>query len=119
MLHSFFRFVQKQHSGAINQNTNGTCGNTDNCFRLTPDLATPQAGAVWNLMPISLYNSFDFTFCVYLGNKDSGADGICFVLQDIGVAALGQGGGYLGYHALSRSVGIELDKLLQRGSYFW
>ncbi|MCH2044213.1 MAG: PKD domain-containing protein, partial [Saprospiraceae bacterium] len=89
--------------------TNGTCSGTS-CFQLTPDISVPQAGAVWNLMPLDLTNGFDFEFCVYLGDKDAnGADGICFVLQQDGINALGGGGGNLGYDGITPSIGFELD----------
>ena len=40
-----------------------------------------KEGSVWNENQISLVDPFDFTFDVYLGTNDGGADGIAFVLQ--------------------------------------
>ena len=95
---------------SINQISNGTCaGTASSCFRITPDISTPQAGAIWNLRPLNLRESFDISLCVYLGNRDGGADGIAFVLQNSGINVVGQTGGYLGLQGLSPSVGIEID----------
>ncbi|HEY1022512.1 MAG TPA: hypothetical protein VGE06_09355, partial [Flavisolibacter sp.] len=51
-----------------------------NCYTLTDERIT-QSGSVWNSNKISLTQSFDFWFNVYLGCRDaSGADGIVFML---------------------------------------
>jgi gliding motility-associated-like protein len=79
-----------------------------NCYQLTPDINW-RGGSVWNKNKIDLKNSFNYIFNVYLGTKDSdGADGIVFILQQVGtsIGAQGQGLGFLG---ISPSIGIPID----------
>lgn len=78
-----------------------------NCYRLTLAQGN-QSGSVWNENMLSLADSFDFTFDVYLGNNDGGADGIAFVLQPISTS-IGTAGGGLGYDGVSPSLAIEID----------
>lgn len=78
-----------------------------NCYRLTQAINT-QSGSVWNVNQISLNNPFDFTFNVYLGNNDGGADGIAFMMQPISTS-IGSTGGGLGYEGISPSLAIEID----------
>lgn len=86
-------------------------GNADslscNCYQLTQAVNT-QAGSVWNSNEISLNDPFDFTFDVFLGNNNGGADGIAFVLQPISTAAGSTGGG-MGYQGIDPSLAIEID----------
>ncbi len=80
-----------------------------NCYQLTPDQMS-QAGGVYHNSSISLSNSFDYTFSVYLGcNNGLGADGMVFILTDniTGIGTLGSGMGYGGLGG--NSVGIEFD----------
>lgn len=78
-----------------------------NCYRLT--LAQiDQSGSVWNSNMIDLTEAFDFTFDVYLGSSNGGADGIAFVLQPISTS-IGSSGGGLGYLGISPSLAVELD----------
>jgi len=78
-----------------------------NCYRLTQAVGN-QSGSVWNENMISLADSFDFTFDVFLGYNDAGADGIAFVLQPISTS-IGTAGGGLGYDGVSPSLAIEID----------
>ena len=66
-------FAQYQVNGSANQTS---C----NCFEVTPD-AGGQSGSVWNVNQINLNSPFTFTFDVFLGCNDGGADGMAFVLQ--------------------------------------
>lgn len=82
--------------------------NSCNCYTLTRDQGT-LSGSVWNKYKISLLDSFDFVFNVYLGCKDaSGADGIVFMLQPLStnVGTTGEG---MGFQGVSPSIGISLD----------
>ncbi|MCF8258472.1 MAG: gliding motility-associated C-terminal domain-containing protein [Flavobacteriales bacterium] len=94
--------------------TNGTAAQLScNCYRLTlPQV--DQFGSVWNENMISLDQPFDFTFDVFLGTDNGGADGIAFVLQPISTS-IGVGGGGLGYQGIDPSVSIEIDTY-QNGS---
>lgn len=79
-----------------------------NCYTLTPELNSVN-GSVWNIYKISLRDSFDFRFNVFLGSTDAmGADGIAFVLQPISTQIGTQGGG-LGFAGVSPSVGVTID----------
>ena len=82
--------------------------NNCNCYTLTTATNT-QSGSVWNSNKISLNNSFDFHFNVYLGCQDlNGADGIVFILQPISTS-VGTTGEGMGFEGVTPSVGIELD----------
>lgn len=78
-----------------------------NCYELTPNLGT-QSGSVWNANNISLNQAFDFTFDVFLGCNDGGADGMVFGLQPIGTG-VGTSGGGMGFQGVSPSVGFYID----------
>ncbi len=82
--------------------------NSCNCYTLTQAVQT-QSGSVWNGTKISLNNSFDFWFNVFLGCNDAeGADGIVFMLQPISTS-VGAAGGGMGFDGVSPSIGITLD----------
>jgi len=86
-----------------------------NCYQLTPNLNT-QSGSVWNVNSISLSQPFDFTFEIFLGCSDAGADGIVFGLQPIGTG-VGSSGGGMGFQGVSPSVGFYIDTY-QNGASF-
>jgi Bacterial lectin/PKD domain len=88
-------------------NGNATANNC-HCYTLTPS-TNFQSGSVWNNNKISLAQSFDFNFDIYLGcTDDNGADGIAFVLQPISTS-VGSTGGGLGLSGISPSVGVTID----------
>jgi hypothetical protein len=66
------------------------------CFVLTPPLQE-QKGAVWNNTPINLSSSFEFNTRMFFGATDAGADGIAFVLQQVGTSYIGRAGAGIGY----------------------
>ena len=102
-----FRFAGAQVTNPyylIGSATQDNC----NCYTLTPDLNSVN-GSVWNIYKISLRDSFDFRFNVFLGSTDAqGADGIAFVLQPISTQIGTQGGG-LGLAGVSPSLGVTID----------
>ncbi|MES2882118.1 MAG: PKD domain-containing protein, partial [Bacteroidota bacterium] len=81
--------------------------NSCNCYTLTTPVTT-QTGSVWNANKISLSQSFDFWFNVFLGCSDRGADGIVFILQPISTS-IGTSGEGMGFGGVSPSIGIALD----------
>ncbi len=88
--------------------TNGSATREScNCYTLTQNLNT-QSGSVWNNNRINLSQSFAFTFDVFLGCSDGGADGIAFVMQPISTSVGGNGSG-MGFAGISPSVGVTLD----------
>jgi len=81
----------------------------NDCYQLT-DAIVYQNGTVWYGDQIDLNQPFDIQMLLNFGNLDAdGADGICFVLQTVGTAAIGQSGGGMGYLDFGTSLGIEFD----------
>lgn len=78
-----------------------------NCYILTNNQLA-QSGSVWNNNRIDLSQSFDFTFEVFLGCNDAGADGMAFVLQPISTI-VGSSGGGMGFQGINPSLGVTLD----------
>ena len=78
------------------------------CFQLTPNAPT-QVGTVWANEIMDLEQAFHMQALMNFGNNDSGADGIVFVLQDVGPDAQGVSGGGLGFGGFSPSFGVEFD----------
>ncbi|MDG1333849.1 MAG: PKD domain-containing protein [Crocinitomicaceae bacterium] len=78
-----------------------------NCYQLTANTGN-QSGSVWNTNNISLNQPFDFTFEIFLGCNDGGADGIVFGLQPIGTG-VGTSGGGMGFQGVTPSVGFFID----------
>jgi Bacterial lectin/CHU_C Type IX secretion signal domain len=79
------------------------------CYQLT-DIWNNQNGTVWYADQIDLNQNFDITFLMNLGSNDAnGADGVCFVLQNLGTSAIGISGGGMGYQSFTTSLGIEFD----------
>ena len=69
------------------------------CYRLT-EATGNQTGAAWSNCTIDVSQPFTMDFTVYLGNNNGGADGIAWVLQQIGPQAENpSNGGGIGYHA--------------------
>lgn len=79
----------------------------DNCFLLTPN-AGNKWGTVWYKNFIDLKENFDFSFKLFLGASDAGADGVAFVLQPNSTASGSVGGG-LGYAGITPSLAVEYD----------
>ncbi|HRH65007.1 MAG TPA: PKD domain-containing protein [Bacteroidia bacterium] len=85
-----------------------TAQSSCSCFRLTQAFGN-QNGSLWNTTAIDLSVSFDFTFSIFAGCSDAGADGLVFTLQRNSLSQMGVGGGGIGYQGISTSLGIELD----------
>lgn len=79
------------------------------CYQLTTTQGN-QNGTVWYSDLIDLTLPFDLNFTMNFGTLDgTGADGMVFVLQDVGTDALGASGGALGFSGFDPSFGIEFD----------
>ena len=87
-------------------NGNATQDNC-NCYTLTPNINT-AVGSVWNINLIDLTNSFDFSFNVFLGCSDGGADGMAFGLQPVSTS-VGINGNGMGLGTIAPSIGVFLD----------
>lgn len=89
---------------------NGSAANLGgDCYAVTP-AANFQNGTVWSADQINLSESFDIEFLMNFGSIDAnGADGMVFVLQQIGTGAVGINGSGMGYQGFNTSFGIEFD----------
>ncbi|MBC8110861.1 MAG: lectin, partial [Verrucomicrobia bacterium] len=93
---------------------------SNNCIRLTPDIQYSEGLAYYNTK-LNLASNFEISFDIYFGDKDEGADGITFVIQndDRGFEAFGTWGECMGYgrwskfyeggNYISPSIAIEFD----------
>ena len=69
----------------------------NDCVQLTP-AANSQQGSAWNVNQVDVSLPFCIQLSVNLGSNNSGADGMAFVLQQLGPNAPSTGnGGNLGY----------------------
>ncbi len=103
----------------VNWVTVGTASESGNAITFTKRTSGVQAGAAWDPNLINLNNSFGMTFAVYLGAATIGGDGMAFVIQSEGLAAIGGAGEGLGYGnrtmnnayaaPISPSVDVEID----------
>ena len=85
------------------------------CYRLTSN-ANNQEGAVWMTGTINVTQSWEMNAEVYLGNNNGGADGMVFVLRNLGSSMLGFGGGYMGFGGIGNSLGVEMDTYYGAGA---
>ncbi len=81
---------------------------SDDCFQLTENELT-QSGSFWSNTPLDLTQEINLAFEINCGNSDWGADGMVFVIQDMGLNALGVGGGSLAVENIIPSLCIEVD----------
>lgn len=103
-------FAQCDPCGVASYVMNGNASSMGgDCYQVTP-AAQWQNGAFWSNTQIDLLTDFNLQFEINLGSSDSaGADGVVFVMQRLGSAALGVSGGGMGYSSFGQSLGIEFD----------
>lgn len=100
--------------------------NGPNCIQLTPNINNNR-GAAWHTCPLHLGAPFLLEFDMNFGGSDDGADGVCFVLQQISNSASGPlsvNGAQIGYGAENPATGvfntnslaIEIDTFANDGS---
>ena len=79
------------------------------CYQLTAPIGN-QNGTAWAIDQLDLSQPFVIDLDMQFGTLDfNGADGMVFVLQDVGINAVGDNGGGMGYSGFSPSVGVEFD----------
>ena len=85
-------------TGLAQFNVTGSASTLGNdCVQLTP-AANGQQGSAWNVDQIDISLPFCIQLSINLGSNDSGADGMAFVLQQLGPNAPTTGnGGNMGY----------------------
>jgi hypothetical protein len=76
-------------------------------LRLTP-IKQNIAGSAYYKQPIDASKSFQTHFQFFL-HDGTRSDGISFIVQNIGLSALGESGGNLGYGGLASGVEVEFD----------
>lgn len=82
----------------------------DSCMQST-DAVGNQAGCAWYQNTLDFSQDFDFTFDVYLGNNDAGADGQTIVFHSApgGTNVCGIPGGGLAAEGINNALVIEMD----------
>jgi hypothetical protein len=80
--------------------------------------AGSQAGSVWYSNQVNVAQGFQTSFGIELvpGNGCIG-DGLAFLIQNSGLAALGMDGGSLGYAGIADSLAVEFDTFLNTTNY--
>ncbi len=82
---------------------------SEDCFVLT-SASEFQLGAVWFNQQLDLSDSFEMELLVNFGSSDAnGADGMVFIMQQVGINALGEAGGGMGFGGFQPSFGVEMD----------
>ncbi len=82
---------------------------SEDCFVLT-NASEFQLGAVWFNEQLNLSDSFEMELLVNFGSSDAnGADGMVFIMQQVGINALGEAGGGMGFGGFQPSFGVEMD----------
>jgi gliding motility-associated-like protein len=76
-------------------------------YQLTPK-AGGKMGSIWNAGKIDLTKSFDVVFDAYFGDRDAGADGMTFTIQQQSTNAGSPGAG-LGAGGITPSLIVEFD----------
>jgi gliding motility-associated-like protein len=89
------------------------------CYTITDDVANIKGG-VFSPNTIDLNQPFNFTFTLYLGNDDPGADGVGFVLQQNNTlpgVAWSAAAAQLGFGNIVPSLAIEIDTYNNGAAY--
>jgi len=82
---------------------------SDDCYVVTQELEWENS-AIWYNDPIDISEPFDLQFqMVFGGNDAGGADGMVFVMQQVGNDVLGLAGGGIGFEGFAPSLGVEFD----------
>lgn len=79
------------------------------CVQVTPN-QTGQQGAAWNNVQLDISQPFCLHLTVNLGSNNGGADGIAFILHQLGAnQATTSTGGNMGYGNFSAATGTFID----------
>ncbi|MFM2266437.1 MAG: hypothetical protein RLZ77_1857 [Bacteroidota bacterium] len=81
---------------------------TDSLFELTED-KNLKSGSIWCSRRIDLRHEFTIYAKMHFGNKRFGADGIAFLLQNMGINALSNAVDGIGYKDIKPSLDVEFD----------
>ena len=79
-----------------------------NFIQLTAAVNT-QYGQAWSNLFYDFTKPFSYSFSVYLGASDAGADGMAFVMRPAFSSATGTTGPGLGYSGTTPSLAVEFD----------
>jgi hypothetical protein len=79
------------------------------CYILTEELNN-KVGAVWGSEQADITSDFNVSASLYFGDKEDGADGIAFVIQNaLGNTAVGSDGGNLGFLDIGDFFAVDVD----------
>jgi hypothetical protein len=92
----------------VNGNAYSNASYGANYYTLT-QAAAGQNGSLWYDKMIDLTFPFTFNYSVYQGNTSTGADGMAFVLQQVGTGVIGGAGSGMGYGGITNSLELEYD----------
>ncbi len=103
-------FVYTDRSTAQVCQTNGDAVTLSNSCYIVSLAQSWSIGSVWYYQQLDLDNPFNIEITMNFGTKDTiGADGIVFVLQQVGLSAIGTGGYGIGFVGFLPALGIEFD----------
>ncbi|MEI6088544.1 MAG: L-type lectin-domain containing protein, partial [Bacteroidota bacterium] len=92
----------------VNGNAYSNSSYGANYYTLT-QAAAGQNGSIWFDKKIDLTFPFTFSYSIYQGNTQAGADGMAFVLQQSGTSVVGGSGSGMGYGGILNSLDLEYD----------
>ncbi len=97
-------------AGASGLTFNGNAALAGGVLRLTTNLAN-QVGSAFLSSPVTIGQdtSISTRWVFRIHGSGDGADGMTFVIQGVGAAAIGALGAGLGYDGLGQSVAVEID----------
>lgn len=108
---TFFSFAS-----ASGLTLNGNAAISGSALRVASNVGN-QAGTAFLSNPVTIGPDTSLTtrFVYRIHGSADGADGMAFVIQGVGVNALGATGAGLGYNGIGQSVAVEIDNYLGAG----
>ncbi len=107
--------IQAQFHFVLNGNAKRLT--TDSLFELTEN-KTFQRGSIWCNRRIDLRSKFTIYAKMHFGTDRFGADGIAFLLQNMGINALSNAVDGIGYKDIKPSLDIEFDTYDQNDKFY-
>jgi hypothetical protein len=114
---NFSDFASIPPSLSLVGNPNAPAQVAGNVLRMTTS-ATNQAAAAWFTTKQDVAGGFTTTFRFQVSGgtaiplavpSDTGADGVAFVIQNVGTTQVGANGGGIGYAGIANSLAVEAD----------
>jgi hypothetical protein len=120
-LQAFFLFILISCSQLVSAQPNTCTPTTTSAFNLAASASVSngfiqltsatnnQYGQAWSSLFYDFSKPFSYSFSVYLGSNDAGADGLAFVMRPAFSNATGAPGNGLGYSGMTPSLEVEFD----------